>query len=244
MKYLKVWANFIEVLEPYSTAEIGQLFLDMLHYAGTGEEPSEFVGNERFAWAFAKREIDNAWKESQKNARNGSKGGRPEKQDKPTETENNPNKPTETDENQQEPTESLKEKKRKEKKGNEKKGNISLLSDDDAAAIAGEQSEVLDAAQRAGFGKSQAVFDRLVSMYATHGKDKVIAGIESCVIHNAVSLAYLEAVLSGKPRKENRQAKKVAAQDYEQRDYSDVQKKLEEEQRRRFEQRLTKGVPM
>ena len=57
MKYLKVFADFVEELEPLSDAECGRLFKAMLLYAGHGTEP-DFRGNERFLWAGAKKSID------------------------------------------------------------------------------------------------------------------------------------------------------------------------------------------
>ena len=57
MKYLKVFVDFAEELEPLSDAECGRLFKAMLLYAGHGTEP-DFRGNERFLWAGAKKSID------------------------------------------------------------------------------------------------------------------------------------------------------------------------------------------
>lgn len=116
MKYLKVWTDFESVLEPLNDDEVGRLFLAMLRYAASGEEPSGFSGNERFLWAVAKRDIDTMAEKSETLRQNGSKGGRPK-------TRENQTEPTETKENQTEPDESLKEKKRNEKKGNENKRN-------------------------------------------------------------------------------------------------------------------------
>ena len=113
----------------------------------------------------------------------------------------------------------------------------SLMDESEAQGIADEQAEVLDAAERAGFDRTQAVFDRLVALYADHGKEKMMKGIEQCVVHGAVKLAYLEAVLSGKP-KQSKPSKTVVAQEYEQRDYTDLQKTMEQEQRKRFEERI------
>ena len=45
MKYLKVWTDFAKVLSPLKDDEVGRLFLAMLNYAATGEEPSGFAGN-------------------------------------------------------------------------------------------------------------------------------------------------------------------------------------------------------
>jgi hypothetical protein len=112
VKYLKVWTNFREVISSLTDAEIGRLFLAMLDYVETGEELQEFIGNERFLWAAAKRDIDMTNAKQDILRQNGLKGGRPKSKE-------NQSEPNETNENQIEPNESLKEKKRKEKKENE-----------------------------------------------------------------------------------------------------------------------------
>lgn len=114
MKYLKVWTSFRKVIEPLTDAEKGRLFVMMMVYAETFEEPTEFVENERILWPAAKQVVDLAYEESLRLSRNGKKGGRP------AETNEKQDEPTETNEKQNKPTESQKEKKRKEKKGNEK----------------------------------------------------------------------------------------------------------------------------
>ena len=77
MKYLKVWTDFEKVLAPLEFDEIGSLFLAMLHYAADGSEPTNFVGNESFLWAVAKRDIDTMSEKDEKLRQNGMKGGRP-----------------------------------------------------------------------------------------------------------------------------------------------------------------------
>lgn len=57
MKYLKVFTDFIEQIEPYSDAERGRLFTAMLEYARSSKEPA-FKGNERFIWNSIKNSID------------------------------------------------------------------------------------------------------------------------------------------------------------------------------------------
>ena len=57
MKYLKVWTDFANAMEPLKDAERGRLFTGMLDYAERGAEP-ELVGNERFIWPTVKAEID------------------------------------------------------------------------------------------------------------------------------------------------------------------------------------------
>lgn len=93
MKYLKVFTDFAEAIEPLSEAERGRLFTAMLQYASTGET-AELKGAERFVWPTAKQNIDRTRVEAERNAACGSKGGRPKK---PAETDLNRKKPAETD---------------------------------------------------------------------------------------------------------------------------------------------------
>ena len=93
MRYLKVFTDFAEVIEPLSDAERGRLFMSMLQYASTGEAGT-LSGAERFVWPIAKQNIDRTMVEAERNAACGSKGGRPKK---PAETDLNRKKPAETD---------------------------------------------------------------------------------------------------------------------------------------------------
>ena len=104
--------------------------------------------------------------------------------------------------------------------------NVSFMPDAEAHKIQDEQNRVLDAAQDAGFLNSNSVRASLLRLYAEHGLEKMLKAFESCVKHSAPNLAYLEACLKDAPKKPRA---KVEAQDYEQRDYSSVQKELEEE---------------
>ena len=90
-----------------------------------------------------------------------------------------------------------------------------LIDDADAQEIQSEQNRVLDAAEDAGFPKSNSVRAGLIRLYADYGIEKVLKGLESCVKHSAPNLAYLEACLKDKPRKQKDQG-------FEQRDYSQV----------------------
>lgn len=58
------------------------------------------------------------------------------------------------------------------------------------------------AAQRAGFPDTDSMRDKLIDLYSKHGMDKLISGIDCCIEHGAVNLAYLRAVLQGKPKQE------------------------------------------
>ena len=79
MKYLKIWTDFADIISPLKNEEIGRLFIGMLNYAKTGEEPADLPGNERFLWPVAKRDIDNASEWNETCRLNGMKGGRPRK---------------------------------------------------------------------------------------------------------------------------------------------------------------------
>ena len=95
-----------------------------------------------------------------------------------------------------------------------------FIADDSAAKIMTEQNRVLDAAEDAGFLKSNSVRARLIDLYSVHGLDKMLAAIDACVHHGVINLAYLEAVLKGESKKSIRA---VPALNYEQRDYTGVQ---------------------
>ena len=96
----------------------------------------------------------------------------------------------------------------------------SLINADDAHEIQVEQDLVLNAADNAGFARNDATRAQLIRMYADNGLQKMIDGIESCVMHGAPNLAYLKAVLKGEPRKAKAY---VNAQKYTQRDYGSEQ---------------------
>ena len=57
MKYLKIFTDFADDIEPLSDEERGRLFTAMLRYADSAEV-IELPGNERYLWPLAKRYID------------------------------------------------------------------------------------------------------------------------------------------------------------------------------------------
>lgn len=88
MKYLKVFTDFAQSIEPLSDAEKGRLFTAMLEYAETGTEP-RFSGNERFLWPTAKSHIDREAAFCEKQRTNATKA-------KPSQTKPNEAKPSQT----------------------------------------------------------------------------------------------------------------------------------------------------
>lgn len=95
MKYLKVFTDFAEIIDPLQDAEVGRLFKSMLSYAESGTAP-DLRGNERFVWNTAKQIIDREAAYCEKQAENGRKGGRPKNPAKPSESQINPAKPSES----------------------------------------------------------------------------------------------------------------------------------------------------
>ena len=93
MKYLKVFTDFAQSIEPLSDAEKGRLFTAMLEYAETGTEP-RFSGNERFLWPTAKTHIDREAAFCEKQRTNAMKA-------KPSQTEPNEAKPSQTSQTSQ-----------------------------------------------------------------------------------------------------------------------------------------------
>ena len=112
-----------------------------------------------------------------------------------------------------------------------------LISDSDARGIQTEQNRILDAAEDAGFLRSNSVRAKLIRLYSEYGLEKMMEGIASCVQHSAPNLAYLEAVLKGAPKKAKA---RTQAQNYEQRDYSDEQARLIAQQDAEMERFLSR----
>ncbi len=65
------------------------------------------------------------------------------------------------------------------------------MDPDEAQRIARDHSEILDAAEAAGFPKNPATWDKIISLYAEFGKETVLAGISACVEQTVIKPAYL-----------------------------------------------------
>lgn len=99
------------------------------------------------------------------------------------------------------------------------------VADDEAHSTIMEQNRVLEAAENAGFKCSPTLNSMIVALYADNGLEKMLDAINECVTHGAVNIAYLKAVLNGTGKRRSQKAK-VPAQDFEQRDYSDVPEEM------------------
>lgn len=107
-----------------------------------------------------------------------------------------------------------------------------LIDDDEAHLIQHDHDIILEAAKNAGFKCTPSEMKDLLDLYSEYGTEKMLDGFKACVDHSAPNLAYLRAVLKGEPKKPK---PKVIAQDFQQRDYSDVDRQLEDTLAREIE---------
>ena len=98
LEFMKLFADMEQLFEPFTAEERGNLLTAMMTYAFHGAD-TEFSGNERFIWPVLRRHFDQCAAMNEKNATNGSKGGRPKNPTKPNETQKNPEKPRKSDQN-------------------------------------------------------------------------------------------------------------------------------------------------
>ena len=127
MKYLKVWTSFREITAPLEEAEIGRLFIAMLAYAESGEEPGTMTGNERFIWPYAKQMIDLAAERAETLRQNGSKGGQAKSRNRQELANDSKSYQDEANDSKDKQNQAYKEKKSKEKKSKEKESSIGII---------------------------------------------------------------------------------------------------------------------
>lgn len=170
-----------------SDTEAGRFVKALWRYAATGEEES-LPGKEGILLDIA---IDALLCDREERARisavrseAGKKGGKPKananKQSNCYQMQTNESK------NEQLPQIRIKKK---------ESSSLGFLDDDEAEKIAREHSEVLDAAEAAGFGDTDAERGQLIDLYAQYGRKALLDAFGTCVEHKAKSLAYLRKVL-------------------------------------------------
>ena len=114
--------DYYNRIQRLTNEEVGHLFRQlMLYHAGRFDDMDDFVGAEGIAFDFIASDIDRMEEKqtatSETNRINGTKGGRPKKQQEPEETEQNRTKPNETEEK---PTKPYKDKDKDKDKDNVK----------------------------------------------------------------------------------------------------------------------------
>jgi len=96
----------------------------------------------------------------------------------------------------------------KEKEQEQEEVPVVVVDDpDNLQQIQRDHSEILDAAEAAGFPKNNATFDKIIDLYAEFGKESVLAGISACVDQGNTKIAYLRAcvkrISAGEGKAEN-----------------------------------------
>ena len=176
--YIKLWLDYRCYFETLSDAEVGRLVRAMLDYELDGATP-KFSGSERVLWPVMRRNIDIDHEFLEKQAKNGSKGGRPKK---PKETQQSPDKPIETQQNQ------------KEKIENRKQKIKYITTTTTAHAREGLQQCVECYEQNIG-AISRAAFDGIAGYLEQVEPDLVCEAINQAAINNKRSWGYAQAIL-------------------------------------------------
>lgn len=211
--YVPIYFDWLEQTQDLDPEEKGNLIDAVILYASGQECDHLLKGGAKIAFRFLKGQIDR----NDKISAIRSKASRGETEE--TETNGNKTEQNGTNRNKQEQT-GTNTPKEKEKEKEKDKESSSFMNDADAAGIQREHDQVLNAAESAGFPRTDAVRAKLLNLYAENGLQKMLDGINSCVDYGVTTIAYLTAVLKGEPKKA-KTGKTVSAQQYSQRDYSD-----------------------
>lgn len=176
--YIKLWLDYRCYFETLSDAEVGRLVRAMLDYELDGATP-KFSGSERVLWPVMRRNIDIDHEFLEKQAKNGSKGGRPRK---PKETQQNPEEPKETQQNQKEKIENRKQK-------------IEYITTTTTAQARESWQQCVDCYEQNIGALPRATFDSIVGYLEQVEPDLVCEAINQAAINNKRSWGYAQAIL-------------------------------------------------
>lgn len=181
--YVKAYYDWIEQTAALSDAERGRLFIAILEYARSGLEP-KLDGREGILFPAFKSMLDRDAQISAAKAQNGAKGGRSNKANKSKQKQN------EANESKHKLTKDKDKDKDEDNKENSPNGEQKKVD----AALA----EVYQAWERAsGKCASIAQSEELQILLEEYGRENMLYAIKQGVNHNAVTLAYIKAVLKG-----------------------------------------------
>ena len=176
--YIKLWLDYRCYFETLSDAEVGRLVRAMLYYELDGATP-KFSGSERVLWPVMRRNIDIDHEFLEKQAKNGSKGGRPRK---PKETQQNPEEPKETQQNQKDKIENRKQK-------------IEYITTTTTAQARESWQQCVDCYEQNIGALPRAAFDSIVGYLEQVEPDLVCEAINQAAINNKRSWGYAQAIL-------------------------------------------------
>lgn len=166
--YIKLWLDYRCYFETLSDAEVGRLVRAMLDYELDGATP-KFSGSERVLWPVMRRNIDIDHEFLEKQAKNGSKGGRPRK-------------PKETQQNQKEKIENRKQK-------------IEYITTTTTAQARESWQQCVDCYEQNIGALPRAAFDSIVGYLEQVEPDLVCEAINQSAINNKRSWGYAQAIL-------------------------------------------------
>lgn len=227
MNYVKLHTDALLAYKRLSDTEFGRAVRAVLQYVEDGTEPN-LPGKESIMFDVLREQVERDRKSYNKKVdaqrENGSKGGRPRKNQKPNETHGfleNPTKPNETQEKEKE----------------KELSSVGFFADDDdAIGIAAQHSEIfrrmeqfgvsmtgvlmeslirisaengleetlstlgtpMERAQEHDFCITVSLLDDLTKACNKYGDEVVIAALDDCGKHGARTLAYLRKVLENK----------------------------------------------
>ena len=190
MKYIKVFTDFREVMQPLGDAEKGRLFDSALEYAEKGTEP-QFRGNERFVWPVLKASIDRERATYERKASiarvNGTKNGRPILTDIGIDRCNIAQDKDKDKEKDYPPT----------PQRGAGVGGGGFLSEEEMTTLADGLSDVLDVAEQIGIPMSERMRDKLNLLVADYGAAAVLHGLDVIENQGKPTMAYLMGTLKG-----------------------------------------------
>ena len=208
-EYVPIFFDWLETTQDLTAEEKGNLIDAVVSYASGQEYENLLTGGCKIAFRFLKGQVDRNAAISDARSRAGSI--------KKDQMGTNGNKPDQT--GSKSPKEEEKEEENKNKEEEE---------EENARQIQEDHNRIMEAAENAGFPRSNTVRAKLLDAYAAYGMEKVLRAIEECATHSAASIAYLQAVLSGKPKQQTARAKQNPAMQYSQRDYSGAEESVDE----------------
>ena len=240
MPYIKVFLDLSATVDLLSDAEAGRLLKALLHYGNGGED--ELLGQEKLVFAMLKAQIDrDAASYSSyvnKQRENGAKGGRPRK---PTETQTNPENPSLFKKTQKTHNKDKdKDEDKDEDKDKDEDGGVYTpapadmpfgLTDAEIDASLSRDQTIEQAARDAGLPFFPRNIETARDLANDYGMEWLLEAIKRTADGKSQTWGYVKGILrSWKERggmdAENRpkpanDSKRVTAQNYTQRSYTD-----------------------
>ena len=216
LEYLKITPEIMLKISAYDQEQQGRLVMAMIAYALAGEEP-QFDGVEKFVWPTLKQDIDNCSAHVEKQKANGSRGGRPPKQEtqyKPNENQTKPNK------TQSKPNESLNTNTNTNTNTNSKKEDdvvsararapatataapVVAFDGSEVTEIIAQRREVEQIIKRYRLTDNDTTMDALLDDVERRGMDAVKQALESASLSDnrgGLSVKYYRTFLGAKAR--------------------------------------------